>query len=500
MKKLLLILFTFSSFSIAQALSADFTDTANHWSRQYATALRNNCNVQGYLNAQGQPLDLFKPDQSISRAELLKMALSCKSTTSTSSTSSSFSDVQEGSWYASFVYAAKNMGIVSGYPDNTFRPNNPVTRAEALKIILLSKDGTVPTTDIKADFSDVPTSAWYYSYLNYALSQKIIAGYSNNTFRPNNNLTRGEAAKIIAVTFGFVEAPTEPTPTPTPVPNGVSPQIAGCSIFPADNPWNQDISKLPVDRNSANYINSIGTSGHLHPDFGSPAEYGIPFEIADSSTPKVQVNTDYSEESDFGLAPIPASPRIEGTEASDGDRHVIVLDKSDCTLYETWSSYFENSVWNVGSSAKFDLSSNALRPDGWTSADAAGLPILPGLVRYDEAQAGEINHALRFTVNKTQKAYIHPATHHASNSTDANLPPMGLRLRLKANYDISGYTGASRVVLEALKKYGMIVADNGSNWFISGESNPNWDDEDLNQLKAVPGSAFEVVETGPLIK
>lgn len=240
--------------------------------------------------------------------------------------------------------------------------------------------------------------------------------------------------------------------------------------------------------------------GHVHPDFGSPAEYGIPFEIADASTPKVQVNADYSEESDFGLAPIPANPRIEGTEASDGDRHVIVLDKSDCTLYETWSSYFENGVWNVGSAAKFNLNSNALRPDGWTSADAAGLPILPGLVRYDEVKAGEINHALRFTINKTQKAYIHPATHYASNSTDANLPPMGLRLRLKADFDTSGYTGDSLVILQALKKYGMIVADNGSNWYISGESNSNWDDEDLNQLKAVPGSAFEVVEAGTIIK
>lgn len=495
---------TLVGVGISQAASSDFQDTVNHWSRYYVQSLREECNVQGYTNSSGALLNLFKPDQPITRAELVKIVMQCRLDPNHSyNYSSGFPDIQNGVWYDAYIGEAEHAGIVGGYPDGTFRPQQSVNRAEALKIILLAKyDENQITANNKLNFKDVIDGVWYEKYLSYAVGNNFVDGYGDNTFRPSQPITRAEAAKIISLANGLevTQPQPTPTPTPTPAPSGDVPVIAGCQIFPADNPWNQDISQLPLHPNSANYINSIGSSGHLHPDFGSPAEYGIPYVIADANTPDVMVVADYADESDFGLAPIPANPPIEGTEASDGDRHVIVLDKSDCTLYETWSSYFENGIWNVGSAAKFDLKSNSLRPDGWTSADAAGLPILPGLVRYDEVQAGEINHALRFTVSSTQRAYIHPATHFASSSTDPNRPPMGLRLRLKADFDISGYSAEVQVILKALKKYGMIVADNGSNWFISGESNSNWNDEALNDLKRVPGSAFEAVYTGELIK
>ncbi len=277
------------------------------------------------------------------------------------------------------------------------------------------------------------------------------------------------------------------------------PTVNGCPVFPKDNPWNIDISNYPVHPNSENYIASIGADGYLHPDFGGEGEYGIPYVIV-SSEPKVPiVFTAYGDESDPGPYPIPLDAPIEDGPASDGDRHVIAVDTEECMLYELYHAFPTNSGWEADAGAKFDLRSNALRPNYWTSTDAAGLPIFAGLVRYDEVEAGKIEHALRFTVRKTQRGFIHPATHFASKSTDPNLPPMGLRLRLKEDYDISGFTGQSRVILEALKKYGMIVADNGSNWYITGAADPRWNDDDLAQLKTVPGNAFEVVETGPVI-
>ncbi len=234
----------------------------------------------------------------------------------------------------------------------------------------------------------------------------------------------------------------------------------------------------------------------MHPDFGSNPDYGIPFVIVPSTQAPVPVTFfDWPGESDPGPYPIPDNAPIEGGS----DHHVLVLKQGECKLYELYNAVRGSGSWSASNGAVFNLNSNALRPAGWTSADAAGLPILPGLVRYDEVKSGQITHALRFTVSQTQRGYINPATHFASSSTDANRPPMGLRLRLKANYDISGYTGDSRVILEALKKYGMIVADNGSDWFITGATDTRWDDTDLNQLKNVPGSAFEVVDTGAII-
>lgn len=276
-----------------------------------------------------------------------------------------------------------------------------------------------------------------------------------------------------------------------------APRVGSCQIFPSDNAWNTDISNYPVHKNSANFINSIGASGHLHADFWEWGAYGIPYIVVDKTQPMKAINfTAYGDESDPGPYPIPLNAPIEGGSSSTGDRHVIAVDKNACMLYELYRAFPKTNSWDADSAAKFDLSSNALRPAGWTSADAAGLPIFPGLARYDEVASGTMNHALRFTVVRTQKAYISPARHYASNSTDPNLPPMGLRLRLKANYDISKFTGQTRVVLNTLKKYGMIVADNGSNWFISGDANSGWNDNDLNALKTVPGSAFEAIDMG----
>ncbi len=283
---------------------------------------------------------------------------------------------------------------------------------------------------------------------------------------------------------------------------GQSPQISGCAVFPPDSPWNRDISKDPVDTNSANYMAHMNAnSKFLHPDFGSDPTYGIPYVVVPGTQPKVPMSFDYSDESDPGPYPFPSNAPIEGGTDSTGDRHVLVLEKDGCLLYETFDSHFVGPGWHCGSGAIFNLGSNQLRPDYWTSADAAGLPILPGLVRYDEAvTAGEIRHALRFTVQSTQRAFIHPATHYASSNTDPNAPPMGLRVRLKANYDLTRFHGTSLVILAALKKYGLIVADNGSDWYITGATDSHWDDEDLNQLKTVPANVFEVVQSGPIIR
>jgi hypothetical protein len=277
-----------------------------------------------------------------------------------------------------------------------------------------------------------------------------------------------------------------------------APREGGCPIFPASNPLNQDISHAPVDPNSARYIASIGLSGHLHPDFGTEPSYGIPYTVVGPRQPKVGiVFSEFGEESNPGPYPIPANAPVEGA-GEEGDRHVLVLQTRSCRLYELYGARRKGAGWEAGSGAVFNLRSNALRPEGWTSADAAGLPIFPLLVRYPEVHAGRIDHALRVTVARTQRGYIHPATHFASSSSDPSLPPMGLRLRLKASYSLAGFHGQSLIVLRALKRYGLIVADNGSSWYITGAPDPRWNNTDLEQIKRVPGAAFEAVQTGPI--
>jgi hypothetical protein len=277
-----------------------------------------------------------------------------------------------------------------------------------------------------------------------------------------------------------------------------------CQFFPSNNAWNTAIDKLPVDANSSKYINIIGPTIGLHPDFGAGlydgSPMGIPYVMVNGSQPKVNIVFDTYSESDPGPYPIPPSPPIEGGDASSGDRHVLVVDTTNLILYETYSTYPNNDgTWHAGSGAIFDLKSNTLRPDTWTSADAAGLPILPGLVRYDEVAKGEINHAIRFTVPKTQKKYVWPARHYASSITDTQYPPMGQRFRLKSSFDISTYSAVNQVILTAMKKYGIILADNGSAIYISGCPDSRWNNDDLSNLKKIKGASFEAVDCSSLM-
>ena len=276
-----------------------------------------------------------------------------------------------------------------------------------------------------------------------------------------------------------------------------------CQIFPANNPWNQRVDRLPVASNSARIISSIGRGGSIHPDFGTVyngAPNGIPYAVVSNRTRRVPVSFDYSDESDHGRYPLPRGVPIEGGPRSGGDRHVIVINKDTCVDYELYAAHPQagGSRWHAGSGAIFSLRSNHLRPAGWTSADAAGLPIFPGLARYDEVARGSIDHALRFTVERTRRAYVYPARHIASSDTDPSLPPMGLRVRLRAGVNISRLPRQARIVAQALKRYGMIVADNGSSWYISGAPSPHWSDDQLHQLGQLHGSDFEVVDTSSL--
>jgi len=283
-----------------------------------------------------------------------------------------------------------------------------------------------------------------------------------------------------------------------------APQLGGCPMFPASSVWNQRVDRLPVESDSAALVQSIGLSAPVHADFGSVLydgqRIGIPYVVVSGKgTPKATPRFDYADESDKGPYPIPRSVPIEGDPHPDGgDRHALIVDRDTCTLYELYALQRAGAGWAAGSGAIWSLRSNAVRPAGWTSADAAGLPIFPGLARYDEVARGTIDHALRFTAARTRRAYVYPARHYASSSDDLSLPPMGARVRLKAGVDISGYPRQARIVLQALKTYGMILADNGSNWYISGAPDPHWSNDALHALGGIKGSDFEVVDTSSL--
>ena len=289
-------------------------------------------------------------------------------------------------------------------------------------------------------------------------------------------------------------------------PRSAAPSLPGapqCPIFPPDNPWNQRVDRLPVAKNSARLIASIGLGDPVHPDFGTVydgAPNGIPYVIVSNHTRRVPVSFQYASQSDGHDYPLPAGVAIEGGPSADGDRHVIVVNRDTCTDYELYAGYPHDGGrrWTAGSGAIFNLRSNHLRPAGWTSADAAGLPILPGLARYDEVARGAIDHALRFTAPCTAPAYVYPARHDASTCSGAFLPPMGLRVRLKAGVNISGLPYQARVVAQALKTYGLILADNGSPWYISGAPNSRWNDDALHQLDRLSGRDFQVVDTSSL--
>jgi hypothetical protein len=276
------------------------------------------------------------------------------------------------------------------------------------------------------------------------------------------------------------------------------PSAPGCPVFPAPNAWNKRVDQLPVAQNTTAIIGSIGAGTGLHADFGSGlwegSPIGIPFDVVSRSTPRARVTFEYDDESDHVGYPIPKGVHVEGGS----DHHALLVDKSACRLYELGGLERRQGRWHAWAGATWSLHSNRVRPAGWTSADAAGLPIFPGLARYDEVGRGVIDHALRFTVQRTRRAYVYPARHYASNLTSSNLPPMGLRVRLRASFDARSFPRQARIVLVALKRYGMIVADNGSDWYITGAPNRGWSNDQLHTLARVKGSDFEVVETRSL--
>jgi hypothetical protein len=282
-----------------------------------------------------------------------------------------------------------------------------------------------------------------------------------------------------------------------------APAVGPCPTLPADNVWNTDISGLPVNAQSAAWIASSGGGGQLlHPDWGpsgGSVPYGIPWQLVDASHQKVPVTFQYASESDPGPYPLGPDTPIEGGAGSSGDRHAVVVDTSTCTLYETWDTTYASSGSTAGSGAVFPLTSNALRPAGWTSADAAGLPLLPGLVRFAEVQAGAIRHAIRFTVQHTDRSYLWPARHQAGSASDPSLPPMGARFRMKSDVDISRFSAPAQVILTAMQHYGLILADNGSNWYFQGDTDPNWTDGVLSELKTIPAGDFEAVDESSLM-
>ena len=296
---------------------------------------------------------------------------------------------------------------------------------------------------------------------------------------------------------------------------GPYPDLGSCTVFPAppaslsprapslatEAAWNQNIAKAPRAANSAKVIAYIDSHGGtaIHPDFGSPRAYGFPYAVVGTGAKKLPIHyTAYGSESSPGPFPVPTNAPVESGAGSDGDRHVIVVDKSTCKLFELYDAFPQGKPkphWDADAGVEWDLRSAALRPAGWTSADAAGLPIFPGLVRYDEATAGRVEHAIRVTFESTRDAYLHPAVHCAGDTANPAAPPMGLRLRLKAGYGLGRFSGPAKAIAVAMKRYGLIVADNGSNWYFSGSSDRRWNDENLNQLKRIPGGAFQVVRS-----
>lgn len=282
------------------------------------------------------------------------------------------------------------------------------------------------------------------------------------------------------------------------------PPATGCPAFPEDNIWNTRVDSLPVDTNSSLYINTIGVDANFHADFGSGlwdgGPIGIPFMEVPGTQARVPISFEYADESDPGPYPIPTDAPMEGGSGSSGDRHVLLVDRDECVLYEVYHAYPQpDGSWQAGSGAVFDLRGNSLRPAGWTSADAAGLPIYPGLVKYEEVAAGEIRHAIRFTAEETRRQYIWPARHFASDLTGLRYPPMGQRFRLKEDYDISSYAPEVQIILTAMKRYGIILADNGAPWYIGGAPDERWDNDNLHQLHQLSGSDFEAVDESSLM-
>jgi hypothetical protein len=403
-----------------------------------------------------------------------------------------YTDVPPNHPYFHYIQKITAIGLLASCGAGRFCPNDSILRTDMAAALIRAAYGENFSASPSPYFSDVGPSSPYFRYIQKLREIGTTQGCTDTTYCPNDPVTRWQMAGFLARHFfGWKPIPLSTQPTGE----------GACPIFPADNVWNTPIDTLPVHPNSAAYVTTIGATARAHADFGSGlwagGPIGIPYVLVPGSQPKVPISFYYSDESDPGPYPIPPDAPIEGGPQATGDRHILVIDKSACKLYEVFDAHPQSggASWNAGSGAVFDLNSNALRPLGWTSADAAGLPIFPGLVRYEEVAAGEIRHALRFTAPQTQRAYIWPARHFASSRTGANYPPMGLRFRLKSTFDMSTYSPEVQVILRALKKYGMILADNGSAWFVSGSPDPRWNNDHLAEFGRLRGSDFEAVDT-----
>lgn len=434
--------------------------------------------------------DRYCPDERVSRGE---MAAFLRRALELPAAASPFADTT-GSVFGGDIGGIAAEGIARGCdpPDNSrFCPDDPVTRGQMAAFLARAfglPDGPDP------GFADTSGSVFVKDIAALA-GAGITRGCNppdNSRFCPNRNVTRAEMATFLARALSLDIS--EPPPR--------------CPVLPPDDIWNTRVDTLAVDPRSADYVNTIGPAAVVHPDFGSGewplgsgSPIGIPFVEIESGTPKVEIEfTAYGAESDPGPYPIPPDAPVEGGPNGTGDRHVIVVDRFDCRLYELFDAHPRpDGTWEAASGAVFDLDSSDLRPDGWTSADAAGLPIFPGLVRYDEVVAGEIAHAIRFTAPVTRRTHVWPARHDAGSTDDLTAPPMGQRFRLKASFDASGFHPDVQVILTAMKRYGLVLADNGSPWFLSGAPDPRWDNDVLRQLRSLRGDDFEAVDVSGLM-
>ena len=408
----------------------------------------------------------FCPDEVVTRGEMasfLTRALALPP-----AATDAFTD-DDGTAHEDAINRLAAAGISSGCAPTRYCPRNVVSRGQMATFL---SRGLELAAAVRDWYSDDDRSS-HQTTINNLAESRITQGCGHGLFCPTSDVTRGQMAAFLhrALTS---EGPSAP-----------------CPLLPATNVWNRRVDGLPVAGNSGTLIGTIGAAEDLHPDFSTYLGYGIPYNVVGASTPRSSVTFDYDDESDDVAYPVPPSPRMEGG----GDRHILMWDVDACRLYELFAARRSGGRWYAGSGATWDLESNALRPNGWTSADAAGLPILPGLVRYEEVAAGAIEHAIRFTAPVTRDAHIYPARHHAGDGNGTSLPPMGLRVRLKAGFEIDDFSPRMQVILVAMQRYGMILADNGSPWFFSGVSDIRWDDDELNELKDLRGSDFEVVDT-----
>lgn len=501
---LLVIAFPFSGTTHASSPSApsrvpnQFLDVSpNHWAidwinQLYAEGITGGCNPT--------PLR-FCPEEYVTRAQMAVFILKTihGSGYTPPASSTIFTDVPSTYWAAAWINQLYNEGVTGGCNPSPLQycPDQYVTRAQMAVFLLRALHGSTYTPTVTGNpFNDVPNTHWALAWINQLYSENITGGCAQNPLQycPEQFVTRAQMAVFL---LKLIHGNTYQPPNVD-----VSyPSLGGCPMFPADNIWNTPIDTLPVHARSAQWINSIGANDGFHMDFGSGTwqggTIGMPYNlVSGASTPHYSFDFTWEDESDPGPYPIPNNYQQE-----DGsDHHILVIDTDTCTLYELYAASYSNGQWHAGSGAIWDLNSNALRPDHWTSADAAGLPILPGLVRYDEIEAGAINHALRFTVNQTN-SYIWPARHLTSGSSGVltSTPPMGARFRLKASYNISGFPPEMQIILQAMKTYGIIIADNGSDWYVSGAPDERWDNQMLHLLDVLRGSDFEAVDSTSLI-